>query len=50
MLTLVIRRIIKDREKKAKVQQMTKRVKIEDKTRERITKTTIKVIRVMYNL
>jgi hypothetical protein len=43
----------KDKEKRAKkaeVQQITKRVKIRDKTRKGITKATIKVIKVVHNL
>jgi hypothetical protein len=48
----VIKRIIKNKEKRAKkteVQQITKRVKIGDKVRKGITKTTIKIIRVVHN-
>jgi hypothetical protein len=50
MLTSVTRRITEDKEEKAKIQQITREVKIKNKTRKRITKTTIKVIRVMHNL
>jgi hypothetical protein len=50
MLTLVTRRIIKDKEEKAEIQQMTKRVKIRDRAKKGITRATIEVIRVIYNL
>jgi hypothetical protein len=56
MLTLVIRRITKNKEEKAEraekaeVQRITKGVKIRDKAKKGIIKTIIKVIRVMHDL
>jgi hypothetical protein len=53
MLTLVTKKITENKKKKAEkaeIPQITKKVKIRDKARKGIIKTTIKIVKVVHNL